>query len=85
MIYKFIGQLIMCLLGLAVTLVITFLVMVVELWIFYNSVAVPFGYTTDGLVGHLFAYIIVLPTTYLTLNGCIWVIEKIGKFLDKDF
>ena len=59
--------------------------MVAELWIFYQSVAVPFGYTADGLVSHLFAYIIVLPTTYLTVNGCIWVIEKIDKFLDKGF
>lgn len=75
----------MCLLGMAAVLIISLLVVGIECWIFYHSVAVPFGYTADGLVSQLFSLIILLPTILLTVSGCIYLAGKIDKFLDKGF
>ena len=85
MVYKFIGKLIISLLGVTLWIATMLFTLLIEVWIFHYSVTIPLGHTTESLIGGLFTLIVVLPTQLLLFSSFIYMTEKVDKFLDKDF
>jgi hypothetical protein len=85
MVYKFIGKLIISLLGVALWIAAMLFTLLIELWIFHYSVTIPLGHTTESFIGGLFTFIVVIPTQLLLFSSFIHITEKVDKFLDKDF
>jgi hypothetical protein len=84
MVYKFIGELVIGLLGF-VGAIITITATITALTWLRALIHVPTGYTSEDLVTALYLWLIMLPSLVLAGVGYQYLWGKVIKFLDKDF